>query len=86
MKYNGIKREIICNDRKCNPVPAYPFYASACRIHYIIVFFLSGHFNRSKRIEEKLDKALKEIAKKKKNKKTPKSESFFYMRSIIFER
>lgn len=27
-----------------------------------IVFFLSGHFNRSKRIEEKLDKALKEIA------------------------
>jgi uncharacterized membrane protein len=30
-----------------------------------IVFFLSGHFNRSKRIEEKLDKALKEIAEKK---------------------
>lgn len=30
-----------------------------------IVFFLSGHFNRTKRIEEKLDKALKEIAEKK---------------------
>jgi len=30
-----------------------------------IVFFLAGHFNRSKRIEEKLDKALKEIAEKK---------------------
>jgi uncharacterized membrane protein len=30
-----------------------------------IVFFLSGHFNRTKRIEEKLDRALKEIAEKK---------------------
>ncbi|MFJ7992700.1 hypothetical protein ACIQY5_10915 [Peribacillus frigoritolerans] len=30
-----------------------------------IVYFLSGHFNRTKRIEEKLDKALKEIAEKK---------------------
>ncbi|WP_181762223.1 hypothetical protein [Bacillus sp. B4EP4a] len=30
-----------------------------------IVFFLAGHFNRSKRIEEKLDKALKEMAEKK---------------------
>ncbi|MEK4010324.1 hypothetical protein [Peribacillus sp. FSL M8-0224] len=30
-----------------------------------IVFFLSGHFNRTKRIEEKLDKALREIAEKK---------------------
>ncbi|MEC1399439.1 hypothetical protein [Peribacillus simplex] len=30
-----------------------------------IVFFLSGHFNRSKRIEEKLDKVLKEMAEKK---------------------
>mgnify|MGYP003574936088 FL=1 len=35
----------------------------ACII--FIVFFLSGHFNRTKRIEEKLDKALKEIAEKK---------------------
>ncbi|WP_176474362.1 hypothetical protein [Peribacillus simplex] len=30
-----------------------------------IVYFLSGHFNRTKRIEEKLDEALKEIAEKK---------------------
>ena len=30
-----------------------------------IVFFLLGHFNRTKRIEEKLDRALKEIAEKK---------------------
>ncbi|MBL3642871.1 hypothetical protein JMN23_10890 [Bacillus sp. RHFB] len=30
-----------------------------------IVFYLSVHFNRTKRIEEKLDKALKEIAEKK---------------------
>ncbi|CAH0230992.1 hypothetical protein [Peribacillus simplex] len=30
-----------------------------------IVFFLAGHFNRSKRIEEKLDKSLKEMAEKK---------------------
>ncbi|WP_185147864.1 hypothetical protein [Peribacillus simplex] len=30
-----------------------------------IVFYLAGHFNRSKRIEEKLDKALREMAEKK---------------------
>ncbi|MFE4811166.1 hypothetical protein ACFQ9Y_08395 [Peribacillus simplex] len=30
-----------------------------------IVFFLAGHFNRSKRIEEKLDKAIKGMAEKK---------------------
>lgn len=30
-----------------------------------IVYFLSGHFNRTKRIEKKLDEALKEIAEKK---------------------
>ena len=30
-----------------------------------IVFYLAGHFNRSKRIEEKLDKVLREMAEKK---------------------
>ena len=30
-----------------------------------IAFYLSGHFNRSKRIEEKLDKVLKEMSRKK---------------------
>lgn len=30
-----------------------------------IVFYLTGHFNRSKRIEEKLDRVLKEMAEKK---------------------
>ncbi|MGE6377500.1 hypothetical protein [Peribacillus muralis] len=30
-----------------------------------IAFFLSGHFKRSKRIEEKLDKVLKEMSRKK---------------------
>ncbi|MGE7183462.1 hypothetical protein ACQKKK_05525 [Peribacillus sp. NPDC006672] len=29
-----------------------------------IVFFLAGHYNRSKRIEEKLDKALRGMAEK----------------------
>ena len=52
-----------------------------------IVFFLSGHFNRTKRIEEKLDRALKEIAEKKRKIKRLQNWSlFFYMRSIIFER
>lgn len=64
MKYNEGKKEINMSDNITQFLPIL-FMLVLVVFVIFIVFYLTGHFNRSKRIEEKLDRVLKEMAEKK---------------------